>query len=115
MSRSIIYFKYHILGYKESRMESTKNNKTDKGKKHEKTKFQRVTEIVKSWKKLRELGLSDDLPALVEFKKVTNLFIEDGIPVTGKIPMPEWDRTLCYILTNHALKESTIALMANTK
>ena len=84
-------------------------------KKNEKTKYQRVAEIVKSWKKLRELGLSDDLPALIEFKKVTNQFIEDGHPVTGKIPMPEWDRTLCYILTNHSKKESTIALMANRK
>jgi hypothetical protein len=84
-------------------------------KKNVKTKSQRVAEIVKSWRKLRELGLTDELPALIEFKKVTNQFIEDGIAVTGKIPMPEWDRTLCYMLTNHSIKESTIALMANRK
>jgi hypothetical protein len=96
----------------ENKQEETKKESI---KKNEKTKYQRVSEIVKSWKKLRELGLSDDLPALIEFKKVTNQFIEDGHPVTGKIPMPEWDRTLCYILTNHSKKESTIALMANRK
>ena len=83
--------------------------------KNVKTKYQRVAEIVKSWKKLRELGLSDDIPALIEFKQVTNKFIEDGIAVSGKIPMPEWNRTLCYMLTNHSVKESTIALMANRK
>ncbi len=95
--------------------EEKHEEKHEKIKKNVKTKSQRVAEIVKSWKKLRELGLSDDIPALIEFKKITNQFIEDGIAVTGKIPMPEWDRTLCYILTNHSIKESTIALMANRK
>jgi hypothetical protein len=81
----------------------------------EKTKGERVMEIVKAWKKLKEIGFPDDTPALVEFKKITNQFIEDGIAMTGKIPMEGYDRTLCYILTNHNKKESTIALMANTK
>ncbi len=81
----------------------------------EKTKGERVMEIVKAWKKLREIGFPDETPALVQFKQITNQFIEDGFPVTGKIPMEGYDRTLCYILTNHCKKESTIALMANTK
>ena len=81
----------------------------------EKTKSQRVMEIVKACKKLREIGFPDETPALVQFKQITNQFIEDGISVTGKIPMEGYDRTLCYILTNHTKKESTIALMANTK
>ncbi len=102
-------------GDKNKKDEKKEEKKEENVKKNIKTKSQRVAEIVKSWKKLRELGLSDDLPALIEFKKVTNQFIEDGIAVTGKIPMPEWDRTLCYILTNHSIKESTIALMANRK
>ena len=82
---------------------------------HEKTKGQRVMEIVKAFKKIKEIGFPDDTPALVEFKKISNQFIEDGIPVTGKIPMEGYDRILCYILTNHNLKESTIALMATKK
>jgi hypothetical protein len=81
----------------------------------EKTKGERVMEIVKAWKKLREIGFPDETPALVQFKQITNQFIEDGIAVTGKIPMEGYDRTLCYILTNHCKKESTIALMVNTK
>lgn len=84
-------------------------------KNKEKTKGQRVMEIVKACKKLREIGFPDETPALVQFKQITTQFIEDGIPVTGKIPMEGYDRTLCYILTNHCKKESTIALMANTK
>ena len=81
----------------------------------DKTKAQRVMEIVKAMKKIKELGIPDDTPAIIEFKKVTNQFIEDGISVTGKIPMEEYDRMLCYILTNHNLKESTIALMSTKK
>ncbi len=81
----------------------------------EKTKGQRVMEIVKAFKKIKEIGFPDDTPALVEFKQISNQFIEDGIPVTGKIPMEGYDRMLCYILTNHNLKESTIALMSTKK
>jgi hypothetical protein len=88
---------------------------TDNINSKNKTKSQRVMEIVKAWKKLREIGFPDETPSLVEFKQITNKFIEDGIAVTGKIPMEGYDRTLCYILTNHCKKESTIALMANTK
>jgi hypothetical protein len=91
--------------------EKKEKDKTD----NQKTKADRVMEIVKAWKQLREIGFPDDTPALVEFKRITNLFIEDGIPTTGKIPMDEYDRTLCYILTNRKHKESTIALMANKK
>jgi hypothetical protein len=87
--------------------------KNEKNEKNEKTKGQRVMEIVKAWKKLKEIGFPEDTPALLEFKKITNQFIEDGIAMTGKIPMEGYDRTLCYILTNHSKKESTIALMAN--
>jgi hypothetical protein len=82
---------------------------------NEKNKGERVMEIVKAWKKLKEIGFPDETPALVEFKKITNQFIEDGVAVTGKIPMLEYDRMLCYILTNHRKKESTIALMATKK
>lgn len=92
----------------------SKNEKSVKDDKH-KNKGQRVMEIVKACKKLKEIGFPDETPALVEFKKITNQFIEDGIPMTGKIPMDGYDRTLCYILTNHKQKESTIALMANNK
>jgi hypothetical protein len=93
-------------------MESTKKDKDTKPKtsRNQKDKSQRVIEIVKAFKKMRELGFPDDNPAIVEFKQITNRFIEDGVAVTGKIPMPEYDRMLCYILTNHSLKESTIAL-----
>jgi hypothetical protein len=82
---------------------------------HDKTKGERVAEIVKAMKKVREIGFPDDTPALVEFKKISNQFIEDGVSITGKIPMEEYDRMLCYILTNHNLKESTIALISTKK
>jgi hypothetical protein len=93
-------------------MESTKKDKEVKPKtsRNQKDKTQRVMEIVKAFKKMRELGFPDETPAIMEFKQITNRFIEDGIAVTGKIPMLEYDRMLCYILTNHSLKESTIAL-----
>jgi hypothetical protein len=81
-----------------------------KTSRNQKDKKQRVMEIVKAFKKMRELGFLDETPAIIEFKLITNRFIEDGVAVTGKIPMPEYDRMLCYILTNHSLKESTIAL-----
>ena len=64
---------------------------------HDKTRGERAMEIVKA------------------FKKIANQFIDDGIPMTGKIPMEGYDRMLCYILTNHNLKESTIALMSTKK
>ncbi len=98
-------------------MDITKKEKVIKPKisRNQKDKSQRVLEIVKAFKKMRELGFPDETPAIIEFKQITNRFIEDGIAVTGKIPMPEYDRTLCYILTNHSLKESTIALMSNNK
>lgn len=89
--------------------------KTPKAPRNQKDKNQRVIEIVKAFRKMKELGFPDETPAIVEFKQITNRFIEDGIAVTGKIPMPEYDRTLCYILTNHSLKESTIALMSTKK
>ncbi len=94
-----------------------KENKKDKKVKpdNQKTKGDRVMEIVKAWKKLKEIGFPEDVPSLIEFKKIANQFIEDGIPMTGKIPMEGFNRTLCYILTNHKQKESTIALMANNK
>ena len=93
----------------------TKDKKVKDKTDNHKTKSDRVMEIVKAWKQLRELGFPDETPALVEFKRITNLFIDDGIPTTGKLPMDEYDRTLCYILTNRKNKESTIALMANKK
>lgn len=95
-------------------MDTIKKDK-DKSKRNQKDKSQRVIEIVKAFKKMRELGFPDETPAIMEFKKITNQFIEDGISMTGKIPMPEYDRMLCYILTNHSLKESTIALMTTKK
>ena len=96
-------------------MTKNKNEKIKDKTDNNKTKYDRVMEIVKAWKQLRELGFPDETPALVEFKRITNLFIDDGIPSTGKLPMDEYDRTLCYILTNRKNKESTIALMANKK
>ncbi len=95
-------------------MDTIKKDK-DKPKRNQKDKSQRVIEIVKAFKKMRELGFPDETPAIMEFKKITNQFIEDGVSATGKIPMPEYDRMLCYILTNHSLKESTIALMSTKK
>ena len=82
---------------------------------HDKTKGERVMEIVKAMKKIKELGIPDTTPGIIEFKKVTNQFIEDGIAVTGKVSLEEYGRMLCYILTNHNSKESTIALMATKK
>lgn len=97
-----------------STIQKDKKEKKDK-KDNQKTKADRVMEIVKAWKKLKEIGFPEDVPSLIEFKKIANQFIEDGIPMTGKIPMESFNRTLCYILTNHKQKESTIALMANNK
>jgi len=82
---------------------------------HDKTKSERVAEIVKAMIKIKQLGFPDTTPGLVEFKKITNQFIEDGVAVTGKISLEEYDRMLCYILTNHNKKESTIALMSTKK
>lgn len=89
-----------------------KKNKDKKPKvDRNKTREQRVMEIVKVFRKIKELGFPDQTPALLEFKEITNKFIEDGQSRTGKIPLQEYNRVLCYILTNHNLKESTVALM----
>lgn len=89
-----------------------KKGKKEKKEKinHDKTKAERVKEVITILKKFRELEIPDETPALLEFKEVTRDFIETGYGSSGKIKMPEYDRIIQYILTNHNLKESSVTL-----
>jgi hypothetical protein len=77
---------------------------------HDKTKSERVSEMVVIMKKINELGIPPETPAIIKFKEVVRDFVDTGLSSSGKIPMKEYDRIIEYILTNHNLKQSHVNL-----
>jgi hypothetical protein len=77
---------------------------------HDKTKGERVSEMVVIMKKIHELGISAETPAIIKFKEVVRDFVDTGLSSSGKIPMKEHNRIIEYILTNNNLKESHVTL-----
>lgn len=94
-------------------MITQKQKENKKKPKPEKTKEDRLKETNVMKEKLEELGLSDSFEPIKELYQVIDLFVEDGIPTSGKIRLKEFKRDICYILTNRLGRESSLALLHN--
>jgi len=86
-----------------------KKNKKEKIN-HDRTKGERVAEIIPVMKKFREIGFPTETPGIVEFKKIADEFIETGQGATGRIPLQEYKREIQYMLSNHNLRDCTVVL-----
>ena len=66
-----------------------KKKKTDKTIKTIilRTKEERVSEILEIFKKLKGLGLNTQIDGIVDFKKITNEYIENGGSYNGSIKL----------------------------
>ena len=57
----------------------------------------RATEIVTLFKKIKNLNLGImEFDEMVEFRKICNQYIKDGIQVHGNIPILGTNRIICY-------------------
>lgn len=71
----------------------------------------RLNEIKNIYKKLNELGISEDVCSNIKtFKKIANEFVKNGESQSGKIVLIEIQRILYYILSIQKHVESTVKL-----
>lgn len=71
----------------------------------------RLNEIKNIYKKLNELGISEDVCSNIKtFKKIANDFVKNGESQSGKIVLIEIQRILYYILSKQKHVESTVKL-----
>jgi len=84
--------------------------------KKEKTITARISEIKLIYEKLQNLGLDSEVcPGIKEFKEVANSFVKEGVSLSGKIKLPEIERTLVYTLTMQSHIDSNVVLKNNNK
>lgn len=87
-----------------------KNNKKKEKINHDRTKEERLIEIIKVMKQFRELGFPTETPGIQEFKKIADIYLQTGESQTGRILMQEYNREIQYILTNNNIKQCTVVL-----
>ena len=81
-----------------------------------KTQEIRLKEVLEIYRKLKELGLSDEVcNDLKEFRRIANTFVKEGYSTQGKIPLPEIGRVLIYHFTMVPHLESSVNLVASVK
>ena len=56
----------------------------------------RIEEIKNIYLQLEQLGLDDRFDAIVNFKKLANSYVKDGIGSNGVMPINSINRVLCY-------------------
>jgi hypothetical protein len=76
----------------------------------QRTKEDRSREIQVVFDKLKELGISQEMYGIAEFVDIAKLFIEDGIPCSGKIKVDMLNRNLHYLLSNNKKHEIQVLL-----
>lgn len=78
---------------------------------YQKSLEKRLNEIMNIYKKLDELGISEDVCSNIKkFKQIANNFVKNGESQSGKIILIEVQRTLHYILSIQNHIESTVRL-----
>ena len=90
----------------------TKKHKNPKVKKEPiyKTKQERLTEVLEIYKKLSNLGLTDDYDGITEFKTELRGFVNDGEFRQGKIKVTGSKRVIEYMMPKIKDREITINL-----
>ena len=90
----------------------TKKHKNSKIKKEPtyKTKEERLTEVLEIYKKLSNLGLTDDYDGITEFKTELRGFVNDGEFRQGKIKVIGSKRIIEYMMPKIKDREITINL-----
>lgn len=76
----------------------------------QRSKEDREREVQVVFNKFKELGISSELYGIDEFIKISKLFIEDGIPRSGKIKIEAINRNLHYLLSNNKKHEIQVLL-----
>lgn len=74
---------------------------------------ERLREIQVIYKKLDELGCSNEYNAIQEWKLLAQNFVKTGENSQGKIQFPEAQRTIYYKFTNRMGSSSTLEMKTN--
>lgn len=64
-----------------------------------KSQITRIQEIMRIKKQLNDIGFPSHCEGIQEFNKITNDYVKNGIPWSGKIKLTEYNRYLDVILT----------------
>ena len=89
----------------------------NRNQRRKKTKPQKTLEDRKIFyekikNKFLQIGLwSDQYPGVKLFQEILDKYVVSGEHQQGKIELPEFKRTIAYILTNHKLIEPTVHLL----
>lgn len=71
----------------------------------------RISEIKLIYEKLNKLGLNpSNCPDIQNFKEVANIFVKDGLCVSGSIKLEDINRELIYIFSNQSHIISSVML-----
>lgn len=62
-----------------------------------KSQTERLQEVIKLTKKLRDLGFVKDLSGIKEFSQKTNKFVKDGLPYKGSVKFIENPEITLYL------------------
>tara|TARA_Y100000385_G_C12949129_1_gene574677 strand:+ start:398 stop:685 length:288 start_codon:yes stop_codon:yes gene_type:complete len=87
-----------------------KKNKKNKKVAELKTKEERLSNVVEVLKKIKDLGLSKEIPGIKEFYRICNDYVHNTEPVNGKIKLNGFKRELIYILPSRKGINPTINL-----
>ena len=88
-----------------------KNRKNNNEKLKFKTIQDRQKQINIINNKLHEIQLDDRLPEIMELNRIMNLYIKTGESLTGRMPLLNSNKDICYILSNRANVNCQVNLM----
>ena len=88
----------------------------DKQKKkleNQRTKEERIDEVDKVKKQLKDIGLSTEIEPIDKFYKIMDEFAEFGTGSQGIIPLNGYGREICYFFTNNRMRDIGVMLKHN--
>ena len=85
--------------------------KTGKAKDKYKTLEQRQAQIDFINSKLQEIQLDDRIPEIEKLHKIMNEYIKTGVSISGKMPLPNSNKNIVYILSNRANTDCKVNLI----
>ena len=88
-----------------------KNRKNKEAKQKFKTMKDRQNQIDFINQKLQEIQLDNRLPEIIELNRIMDLYIKTGESLTGRMPLSNSNKDICYILSNRANVDCQVNLM----
>lgn len=84
-----------------------------KRKPEPKTREQRELEVQHIIDQLEQLGLTSKLPGIAKLMKIMDDYIQTGNGASGKIKLPEAERTIHYIFSIRKHIEPKVSLLVD--